>query len=100
LDLINRTLKILTVSRNIIILFVELPSHVCVNRTSLARRYVTALNGDAEARRERASGGRDPRRDRATRRRADHNARRPTPTTAAMADLVSASLDFYESAIV
>ena len=53
------------------------------NRSSIARRFVAALNSDDDEE-ERASD-----RDRAAKRRVGRRARRPTPTTAAMANLVS-----------
>ena len=63
----------------------SLRSAVNVNKTDIARRYVTALNSEQDARSHRPQTG-----GRAARRRADRRrARRPTPTTAAVADLVS-----------
>ena len=69
-------------------------SSVDVNRTSVARRYVAALNSEHEARADRATG---TTRDRAARRRIDRTARRPKPTTAAVANLVSRPHDSFHT---
>jgi len=56
------------------------------NKTSIARQFVAALNSDDEARSERVPGRHG---DRAAKRRAQRAARRPSPTTVAVSDLVS-----------
>ena len=63
----------------------SLPSHN-PGRTSIVRHFVAALNSEYEARFERVLRRK---KDRAAKRRAARRARRPSPTTVAVSDVVS-----------